>query len=157
MPHIKTQTQLHKLEMVYTKRFIECNWLRHKPVTRYQQWYQSACFDPWRSQLHRNSQYAPNKFYLQRQTDPNTSNLPRHKKYISPEAKHMLKKKVEEVVSYNSSKLKHLIGSSYKQIGEPNDLSKKDKRARCYICKKRGHVFWKCTDKGKETKSGKME
>ena len=69
----------------------------------------------------------------------------------------MLRKKVEEVVSYNSSKIKPPIGSSYKQIGETSDLSKKDKRARCYICKNKGHVYWKCTNKGKEIITRNME
>ena len=51
-------------------------------------------------------------------------------------------------MSYNSSKSQ----PTCKQIGESRELSKKDKRARCYICKKRGHVYWKCTNKESNTK-----
>nr|GEV58903.1 callose synthase 5-like [Tanacetum cinerariifolium] len=57
-------------------------------------------------------------------------------------------KKVEEFVSYNSSKLQ----PSSKQIGESSGLSRKERRARCDICRKRGHVYWKCTSKERSTK-----
>nr|GEZ00164.1 ARID DNA-binding domain-containing protein [Tanacetum cinerariifolium] len=56
--------------------------------------------------------------------------------------------KVEEVVTYNSSKLQ----PSSKQIGESSGLSRKERRARCYICRKKGHVYWKCTSKERSTK-----
>ncbi|GKC09290.1 ARID DNA-binding domain-containing protein, partial [Tanacetum coccineum] len=67
---------------------------------------------------------------------------------LSPEGKQFLKQKVEEVVSYNSSKLQ----LSSKQIGESSGLSRKERRALCYICRKRGHAYWKCTSKERSTK-----
>nr|GFA03962.1 ARID DNA-binding domain-containing protein [Tanacetum cinerariifolium] len=51
-------------------------------------------------------------------------------------------------MSYNSSKLQ----PSSKQIGESSGLSRKERRVRCYICRKRGHVYWKCTSKERSTK-----
>ena len=125
--------------------------LQTKPVTKFQQWYQSPRSDPWGKQLQRNTIHTQNKHYLQRQTIPNTPQWPKHKKYISPEGKQLLKKKVEEVVSYNSLKTtKPLVGSNYKQIGETSGLSRKMRRAPCYVCKKRGHVYWQCVNKEKE-------
>ena len=59
----------------------------------------------------------------------------------------MLKNKVEEVVSYNSSRIQPPTGSSYRELGESSYMAKKDKKARCYICKEKGHVFSKCTNK----------
>nr|GEX85995.1 ARID DNA-binding domain-containing protein [Tanacetum cinerariifolium] len=56
--------------------------------------------------------------------------------------------KTEEIVSYNSSKLQ----PSSKQIGESSGLSRKEKRACGYICRKRGHVYWNCTSKERSTK-----
>nr|GEZ34199.1 ARID DNA-binding domain-containing protein [Tanacetum cinerariifolium] len=70
------------------------------------------------------------------------------KKQLSPEGKQFLKQKVEEIVSYNSLKLQ----PSSKQIGESSGLSWKEKHARCYICRKRGHVYWNCTSKERSTK-----
>ncbi|GJU90790.1 hypothetical protein Tco_1303213 [Tanacetum coccineum] len=117
----------------------------YKPV---QHWYQSTCSDPWAKQLHRNTKVVLDKRNVQKEAPPNTPRWANQKKQLSPKGKQFLRQKVEEVVSYNSSK----IQPTRKQIGETSDLSKKDKRARCYICKKRGHVYWKCTNKGIHTK-----
>lgn len=133
--------------MVFTKRFMDTNWRGNKPVKRYQQWYQSLCSDPWRSQLYKDTPYIPNRHYLQRGKYQTTQTWPRHKKYISPEGKQLLKKKMEEVVSYNSSKPKPYVINTNKEIGEPSSLPKKERRARCFICRKRGHFFWKCKEK----------
>nr|GEU80770.1 ARID DNA-binding domain-containing protein [Tanacetum cinerariifolium] len=70
------------------------------------------------------------------------------KKQLSPEGKQFLKQKVKEIVSYNSSKLQ----PSSKQIGESSGLSRKERHARCYICRKRRHVYWNCTSKERSTK-----
>ena len=147
--------------MVYSKRLLEYNWLGKRPVRYTQQWYQSARSEPWRSQLYKDTPYVPN-VYLQREKNQTPQNWPKHKKHISPEGKQLLRKKVEEVVSYNSSKMKQRVTGSYNETGEPSSVSKKEKRARCYICKKRGHYFWKCTKKEEEnniqdTESNTME
>ncbi|GJX19648.1 ARID DNA-binding domain-containing protein [Tanacetum coccineum] len=52
-----------------------------------------------------------------------------------PKGKEMLKQKVKEIVSFNASKTK------------AKSSSLKERRARCFTCKKRGHVFWKCPNK----------
>ncbi|GJU90789.1 ARID DNA-binding domain-containing protein [Tanacetum coccineum] len=134
--------------MVNHKRVMESNWLQMKPVKSNQQWHQSTCSDSWAKQLHRNTKVVLDKRNVQKEAPPNTPRWANQKKQLSPKGKQFLRQKVEEVVSYNSSK----IQPNHKQIGETIDLSKKDKRARCYICKKRGHVFWKCTNKGIHTK-----
>ncbi|GKF20929.1 hypothetical protein Tco_0069567, partial [Tanacetum coccineum] len=134
--------------MVNIKRVMECNWLQMKPVKSNQHWYQSTCSDPWGKQLHKNIRVTLNKNLLQKETHSNTPKWPKHKKHISPEGKQLLRQKVEEVMSYNSSKLQ----PSSKQIGESSGLSRKERRARCYICRKRGHVYWKCISKERSTK-----
>ncbi|PWA81139.1 hypothetical protein CTI12_AA188860 [Artemisia annua] len=144
--------------MVNTKHLIETNLLHTKPVTRFQQWYQSPRSDPWGKQVQRNAKHTLDKHYLQHNTIPNTPQWPKHKKYISPEGKQLLKKKVEEVVSYNSLKTtRPPLGSNYKQLGETSGLSKKMRRARCYVCKERGHVYWQCTNKEREVITEKKE
>ncbi|GKC15987.1 hypothetical protein Tco_1012769, partial [Tanacetum coccineum] len=134
--------------MVNIKCVMECNWLQMKPVKLNQHWYQSTCSDPWRKQLHKNIRVTLNKNLLQKETHSNNPKWPKHKKHISPEGKQLLRKKVEEVMSYNSSKLQ----PSSKQIGESSRLSRKERRARFYICRKRGHVYWKCISKERSTK-----
>ncbi|GKC90532.1 ARID DNA-binding domain-containing protein [Tanacetum coccineum] len=134
--------------MVNIKHVMECNWLLMKPVNTRQQWYQSTCSDPWGKQLHRNVRVTLNKNHLQKETHFNNPKWPRHKKHISPEGKQLLRQKVEEVMSYNSSKSQ----PSSKQTGESSGLSRKERRARCYICRKRGHVYWKCINKERSTK-----
>ncbi|GJR17726.1 ARID DNA-binding domain-containing protein [Tanacetum coccineum] len=50
----------------------------------------------------------------------------------------MLMKEVKENEAYNASRV------------SANTSTQKEKRARCYICKERGHVFWKCPNKQKK-------
>ena len=141
--------------MVNTNYLIENNLLRTKPVTRYQQWYQSPRSDPWGKQLQREPKYTQNKYHSQTHLIPNIPQRPKHTKHISPEGKQLLKKKVEEVVSFNSLKTtKPPENKNHKQLGEDTSTSRRDKRACCYICKKRGHVYWKCTNKGIEEEKG---
>ncbi|PWA56805.1 bulb-type lectin domain-containing protein [Artemisia annua] len=132
--------------MVNTNYYIENKMFPPKPVRNVQQWYQSTCSEPGKKETQKSPIQNQNKRYPS--TNPNTPQ-PSHKKYISPEGKQLLKKKVEEVVTYNSLKIKPPVGLDYKQIGEESYLSKRDKRARCYICKRRGHVYWRCTNRGK--------
>ncbi|GKC38267.1 ARID DNA-binding domain-containing protein, partial [Tanacetum coccineum] len=135
--------------MVNIKRVMECNWLQMKPVKYNQHWYQSTCSDPWGKQLHKNVRVTLNKSLLQKETHSNNPKWPKHKKHISPEGKQLLRKKVEEVMSYNSSRLQ----PSSKQAGESSGPTRKEKRARCYICRKRGHVYWKCINRERNTKN----
>ncbi|GJS31373.1 ARID DNA-binding domain-containing protein [Tanacetum coccineum] len=55
-------------------------------------------------------------------------------------------KKLKEVEAFNASKL----STKVKDHGERSARTLKEKRARCYICKIRGHVFWKCPNKKRE-------
>ncbi|GJZ29102.1 AP-5 complex subunit beta-1 like protein [Tanacetum coccineum] len=41
--------------------------------------------------------------------------------------------------------------------GKRKCSTQKEKRARCYICKIRGHVFWKCPNKKKKIMNGKAQ
>nr|GEX93575.1 Gag-pre-integrase domain, Gag-polypeptide of LTR copia-type [Tanacetum cinerariifolium] len=102
---------------------MESNWLHLKPVNRYQQWYQSTCSDPWAKQLHRNTRVVLDKRNMQKETPPNTPHWAKQKKQLSPKGKQFLKQKVEEVVSYNSSK----IQPSSKLIRESSGLSIKER------------------------------
>ncbi|GJY23068.1 ARID DNA-binding domain-containing protein [Tanacetum coccineum] len=70
-------------------------------------------------------------------------------KGIISEGKKMLRQKVEEIVSYNSSRAQKIC----KEKGETSGGSMKERRARCFICKKRGHVLWKCPNKKNKIRS----
>nr|GEU74745.1 ARID DNA-binding domain-containing protein [Tanacetum cinerariifolium] len=51
----------------------------------------------------------------------------------------MLVKKIKEVEAFNASKMSAKTRDHGKKIAS----NQKEKRARCYICKERGQVFWK--------------
>ncbi|GKA27191.1 retrovirus-related pol polyprotein from transposon TNT 1-94 [Tanacetum coccineum] len=59
----------------------------------------------------------------------------------------MLRRKLNEIEAYNASKGRVAV----KEKGEGSVNTTKEKRARCYICRKRGHVFWKCPNKKNST------
>jgi hypothetical protein len=71
-----------------------------------------------------------NKKFLQREVPPKLPPWGNQKKNLSPEGKEMLRQKVEEIVSYNSSKAQ----KNCRERGESSSVSLKEKRARCYIC-----------------------
>ncbi|GJS95347.1 ARID DNA-binding domain-containing protein [Tanacetum coccineum] len=71
------------------------------------------------------------------------------KKSLAPECKDMLMQKMKEVEFFNASK-------ETREHGE-DSRTQKEKRARCYKCKIRGHVYWKCPNKDKEVKKGKQK
>ncbi|GJT60903.1 ARID DNA-binding domain-containing protein [Tanacetum coccineum] len=54
----------------------------------------------------------------------------------------MLKEKLEEIEAFNTSSMCAAL-----RPFKHKKRHKKRKRARCFICKKRGHVLWKCPDK----------
>nr|GEW05203.1 ARID DNA-binding domain-containing protein [Tanacetum cinerariifolium] len=74
-----------------------------------------------------------------------TDSLPNYsqRKRISFECKEMLKKRLKEIEAFNASSARGTI----KQKEVESTIARRDKRARCYICRKRGHVFWKCQNK----------
>nr|GEX40916.1 ARID DNA-binding domain-containing protein [Tanacetum cinerariifolium] len=53
---------------------------------------------------------------------------------------------MKEVEAFNASKMSAKTKDHAKKIAS----TRKEKRARCYICKERGHVFWKCQNKRKD-------
>ncbi|GKE02773.1 ARID DNA-binding domain-containing protein [Tanacetum coccineum] len=65
------------------------------------------------------------------------------KKSLSPGCKEMLLEKMKEIEAFNASRV------------SANASTQKEKMARCYICKERGHVFWKCPNKKKKAMKGK--
>nr|GEX70854.1 retrovirus-related Pol polyprotein from transposon TNT 1-94 [Tanacetum cinerariifolium] len=62
----------------------------------------------------------------------------------------MLRRKVKEIEAYNASNVRTTI----KEKKNRKATTRKERRARCYICKKRGHVFWKCQNKGNTATPG---
>ncbi|GKA51668.1 ARID DNA-binding domain-containing protein [Tanacetum coccineum] len=69
------------------------------------------------------------------------------RKRISFECKEILKKRLKEIETFNASNMRAAI----KEKKDRSAIARKDKRARCYVCRKRGHVFWKCPNKKSRT------
>ena len=69
----------------------------------------------------------------------------------------MLRKKLDEVVSYNSTRTNPHIGESYTELGEPSRMANKERRYRCFICREKGHIASKCTNKTIETNPDSFE
>nr|GEY95365.1 bulb-type lectin domain-containing protein [Tanacetum cinerariifolium] len=65
----------------------------------------------------------------------------------------MLVKRMKEVEAFNASKMSAKTRDHAKKIAS----TRKEKRARCYICKERGHVFWKCQNKRKNARIEKQK
>nr|GEY48915.1 ARID DNA-binding domain-containing protein [Tanacetum cinerariifolium] len=86
---------------------------------------------------------ALNRKLLQREVFPRLPPWSNQKRKLSPEGKEMLKQKVKEIVSFNASK----TNAKGREQGESSSNSVKERRARCFTCKKRGHVFWKGPNK----------
>ncbi|GKD78431.1 ARID DNA-binding domain-containing protein [Tanacetum coccineum] len=112
------------------------NWLGKKPVKH---WYQSHGSDHGRRPRPIDEEEVTSRF-LQRETPQKGSEY--SKKSLSPGCKEMLLKRMKEVEAFNASK-------ETREHGE-DSRTQKEKRARCYKCKIRGHVYWKCPNKDKE-------
>nr|GEU80203.1 ARID DNA-binding domain-containing protein [Tanacetum cinerariifolium] len=65
----------------------------------------------------------------------------------------MLLEKMKEVETFNASR----VSAKARDHGEGSASTQKEKRTRCYICKIRGHVFWKCPNKKRKAMSGKQK
>nr|GEZ52034.1 ARID DNA-binding domain-containing protein [Tanacetum cinerariifolium] len=65
---------------------------------------------------------------------------------MSPGCKEMLLEKMKEIKAFNASR----VSAKARDHGEGSTSTQKEKRARCYICKTRGHVFRKCPNKQKK-------
>nr|GEY21570.1 bulb-type lectin domain-containing protein [Tanacetum cinerariifolium] len=61
--------------------------------------------------------------------------------------------RMKEVEAFNASKMSAKTRDHAKKIAS----TRKEKRARCYICKERGHVFRKCQNKRKDARIEKQK
>nr|GFB95582.1 hypothetical protein [Tanacetum cinerariifolium] len=66
---------------------------------------------------------------------------------LSEKGKCILKDTLEEVETFNTSS----ICAAFKRLNTAS-ATRKEKRARCYICKVRVHVYWKCPNKKNRNK-----
>ncbi|GKC95966.1 ARID DNA-binding domain-containing protein, partial [Tanacetum coccineum] len=108
--------------------------------------------EPWEKPIHKHDQVVHTRRYLQRETPKRLFPWNSRKKSLSPESKEMLVKKMKEVEAFNASKM----SAKTRDHGKKITSTQKEKRARCYICKERGHVFWKCQNKKKDAKIEKQ-
>ncbi|GKA50172.1 ARID DNA-binding domain-containing protein [Tanacetum coccineum] len=122
--------------MVNHNRSMKNNWLQNKPV---QHWYQSQGTENGVKPIRRSDQEGT-KGDLLRETPQRSFSWNSIKNSLSPGCKEMLLKRMKEIEAFNASK----------EHGEGSGSTQKEKRARCYICKVRGHVFWKCPNKQKK-------
>ncbi|GJZ29949.1 arginine--tRNA ligase, chloroplastic/mitochondrial [Tanacetum coccineum] len=129
------------------KGLLQKNWLQYDPV---QQWYQSQGSKSWGKPVHKQTHMGLTKRYLKRETPQRTLSRNNQRKRLSPESKDMLRRKVKEIEAFNGSKVR----AADKKKGDGKAITSKERRARCYICRKRGHVFWKCQNKGNTATPG---
>ncbi|GJR38057.1 hypothetical protein Tco_1213741 [Tanacetum coccineum] len=117
------------LNMVNNKALLDTNWLRtnlsnHGIICRGSK--------SWGKPVHKKMQMGLTKRYLQRENPHRTLPWNNQRKRLSPESKEMLRRKVKEIEAYNASK----ICAAVKKKGEGSANTTKEKRARCYICRK---------------------
>lgn len=120
------------------KHFLNPSLVGHVPV---KQWYQSYGSHPW----DRPTTGFQSGRYLLRETPKRIYQWNSRRKTISPKGKEMLAKKVLENEAYNDSKKKKAV--TIKETTTAN--KRRDKKARCYICKQRGHTYWMCDNRKK--------
>ncbi|GJZ87576.1 ARID DNA-binding domain-containing protein, partial [Tanacetum coccineum] len=109
--------------------------------------------EPWEKPIHKHDQVVHTRRYLHRETPKRLFPWNSRKKSLSPESKEMLVKKMKEVEVFNASKM----SAKTRDHGKKITSTQKEKRARCYICKERGHVFWKCQNKKKDARIEKQK
>ncbi|GJZ48098.1 ARID DNA-binding domain-containing protein [Tanacetum coccineum] len=124
---------------------LKTNWLDKKPVKH---WYQSHGSDQGRRPMPIDQEEVTSRF-LQRVSPQRRSPWNNKKKNLSPECKEMLMHRIKEIEAFNASK-------ESKEHGEDR-RTQKERRARCYKCKIRGHAYWKCPNEDKEVKKGKQK
>ncbi|GJY27481.1 ARID DNA-binding domain-containing protein [Tanacetum coccineum] len=136
--------------MVNHNHITKKNWLQHKPV---QHWYQSQGTENGMKPIHKHDQGGVNRGYLLRETPQRLLSWNNRKKSLSPGCKEMLLEKMKEIEAFNASR----VSAKARNQGKGSASTQKEKRARCYICKIRGHVFWKCPNKKKKIMNGKAQ
>nr|GEW98384.1 bulb-type lectin domain-containing protein [Tanacetum cinerariifolium] len=93
--------------------------------------------------IHKRVQGEVTRRFLQKETPQKMYPWNSRKKSLSPGCKEMLLKRMKEIKGFNASK----ESAKAKEHGEESGSTQKEKRARCYICKIRRLVFWKCPNK----------
>nr|GEW52276.1 ARID DNA-binding domain-containing protein [Tanacetum cinerariifolium] len=95
--------------------------------------------------IHSRDQIGVSMKYLQRET-PQRSLPWNRKKSLPPGCKEMLLMRMKEIEAFNASK----NTADQEEESDRKEITQKEKRARCYVCKMRGHVYWKCPNKKKK-------
>ncbi|PWA98622.1 ARID DNA-binding domain-containing protein [Artemisia annua] len=113
------------------------------------QWYQSHGSNSW--EMPPSSGFKHGR-YLLRETPKRVYQWNNRRKSISPKAKEMLVNKVLENEIFNATKKKEIQDENKVSTKGKETMVKtrKEKRARCYICKTRGHTYWMCEKSGTE-------
>nr|GEX32311.1 ARID DNA-binding domain-containing protein [Tanacetum cinerariifolium] len=94
--------------------------------------------------IHSRDQIGVSRKYLQRETPQRL--LPwNRKKSLSPGCKEMLLMRMKEIEAFNALK----NTANQKEERDRKDITQKENMARCYVCKMRGHMYWKCPNKKK--------
>ncbi|GJV78060.1 ARID DNA-binding domain-containing protein [Tanacetum coccineum] len=127
--------------MVSYNRLMTKDW--HKPraaLANSLQWYQSRWFKPWERHVRKHPEDFEMRYSLANGTAEIVPNNQRKK--LSHKGKTMLNEKMKEIERFNSS-----LAYAASKTKDAKAVTRRQKRARCYICKKRGHVLWKCPDK----------
>ncbi|GJW72334.1 ARID DNA-binding domain-containing protein [Tanacetum coccineum] len=128
--------------MVSYNRILSKDWFNPKPVIRSSlQWHQSQRFKPWEKPIRNRLEDYEMRYSLKNGT---TDIVPKssQRKKLSHEGKTTLKEKLKEIEAFNSSS----VCAAFKRKNA-RTATRKEKRARCFICKERGHVLWKCHNK----------
>nr|GEV87372.1 ARID DNA-binding domain-containing protein [Tanacetum cinerariifolium] len=104
-------------------------------------WYQSQRFKPWEKPIRNHLEDYEMRYSLKNET---TDIVPKssQRKKLSHEGKTMLKENLKESEAFNSSS----VCATFKRKNA-RTATRKEKKARWFVCKKRGHVFWKCPSK----------
>nr|GEW29520.1 ARID DNA-binding domain-containing protein [Tanacetum cinerariifolium] len=95
--------------------------------------YQSQRFKPWEKPIRNRFENHKMRYSLPKSNQ---------KRQLSNEGKNMLKEKLKEIEAFNASS----VCAAFKKKSAKT-LTRKEKRARCFICKDMGHVLWKCPNK----------
>ncbi|GKA79603.1 disease resistance TIR-NBS-LRR class family protein, partial [Tanacetum coccineum] len=100
-------------------------------------------FKPWEKPIRNRLEDYEMRYSLKNGT---TDIVPKssQRKKLSHEGKTTLKEKLKEIEAFNSSSVSYMALVKRKNA---RTATRKEKRARCFICKERGHVLWKCHNK----------
>nr|GEW31225.1 ARID DNA-binding domain-containing protein [Tanacetum cinerariifolium] len=126
--------------MVNYKHILQRDWSFGKPVNSSSlHWYQSQRFKPWEKPIRNRTQKI--QYSLKNDT---TEIVPKsnQKRQLSNEGKNILKEKLKEIEAFNASSVCTTLKKKTAKT-----FTRREKRARCFICKERGHVLWKCPNK----------